>query len=1025
MIPRLIYLSWCDCFSQNSYVFVRWIQDIIGAKEMLKKIQKNQSTWLSLLIVICMVILLLGGFYYVSSLRVKLTEQAVHNVLTVTTQQQQAFDNFLSGDRERLHSFAKYFTHCDSDDVERIQQWLNAFDEVDAFYSIIDLETGRYYNNKTYKIYQMGSEDLTAYREFSGSGVRNPYTGLYSDDTMFGYYECFTFADGARGLIQKSYDCSKVSEAFSLSFYNDQGLAYVVNQRGDILLRSVGMLGDRFYDNIFDILAGHNDEQAKIDEFIEALDHEESGSIIFSGNGGEFVYTYVPVENAEEWYLVSVVRESAITAEADAILQKSLMVVGLFFVVLTVCVIVTFSRWRTNKDIKAKDLEIAYQEQLFDIFATYLANNTDDIYMMINAEDRKVKYISPNVERILGISAKSIADDLKFFSEAVYASGEKLNLEDLYELKPGMSLETMSEEWTNPKTDELKYFRISVYCTLVQDVRKIIIYISDRTRERAVQDTLTEALQIAQVANDAKSTFLSSVSHDIRTPMNAIIGFVELLRNEAENPDRVREYVQRIDAASQHLLGLINDVLDMNKIESGGAMLTFSEVNLADIIDEINTIIRPQTRAKNQTFEIFSSSVIHEHVQADKLRINQILINLLSNAVKYTPEGGDIQMRLDELPQVDDNYSRIRFTISDNGIGMSEEYLKVIFDPFTRENTEVIRRIQGTGLGMAITKSLVDMMGGTIHVRSKPDEGSEFTVELELYISQKEDDPRFWAHHGISKMIVADDDEEVCLNIVKAMEKTGVTVDYATSGEKAVLMMRNARERGVPYNLILLDWKMPDLDGLETARLIRKNYPEKIPILLFTAYDWSEIEREAEEIGVAHFMPKPFFMTTFKEVIQRVMGRQKKVRAGTDGLAVKGKHILVVDDIEENRLVLIKILNSLGAVCDVACDGQEALDKFKDSSPGTYDLILMDVQMPVLDGYAATRAIRESDHPSAKTLPIVAMTANAFVDDVRDAIESGMDAHIAKPVRLDKLKDTIQEVFDKRKQQETNEGRGE
>lgn len=992
---------------------------------MRKRQQKNQRSWLGMLIVICMIIILGGGFHYIASLRAKLMEQAVHNVLAVTTQQRQAFDNFLSGDRERLHSFAEYFAQSNSGDTERIQHWLNAFGEVDAFYSVINLETGQFYNNKTYETYQMESEELTLYRSFSGSGVRDPYTGLYTGDTMFGYYECFTFADGVRGLIQKSYDCSKVSEAFSLSFYNEQGLAYVVNHKGDILLRSVGMLGDRFYDNIFDILAEHNDEQEKIDNFIEALDNEESGSIIFAGSGGEFVYTYVPVENAEEWYLVSVVRKSAITAETDSILQNSQMALGFLFAVLIVCAIVFFFIWYTNRDIKAKDLEIAYQEQLFDIFATHLANNTDDIYMMLDAKKKQVDYISPNAERILGIAAQGITAAPEFFQGAVYESGEAFDFEELYKLKPGMSLQAISEEWMNPKTDEQKYFQISVYCTLVQDKRKIVVYVSDRTKERAVQDTLAEALRIAQVANDAKSTFLSSVSHDIRTPMNAIIGFVALLQDEVDNPVHVREYVQQIDAASQHLLGLINDVLDMNKIENGSATLNLSEVNLADIIDEINAIIRPQTKAKNQTFEIFSSSVIHEHVQADKLRINQILINLLSNAVKYTPEGGDIQMRLDELPQVDDNYNRIRFIISDNGMGMSEEYLKVIFDPFTRENTEIIRQIQGTGLGMAITKSLVDLMNGTIQVQSELGKGSVFTVELELYISKKEDDPRFWVDHGISKMIVADDEEEVCLNIVKAMEKTGVIVEYATDGESAVEMMRTARRNGSPYNLILLDWKMPDLDGLETARLIRKKYSDKIPILLFTAYDWGEIAREAEVIGAAHFMSKPFFMTNFKQVIQRVMGSQKKERLETDSTVVKGKHILVVDDIEANQLVLVKVLSTLGATCDVACNGQEALEKFTEALSEPYDLIFMDVQMPVLDGYAATRAIRSSEHPLAKTVPIIAMTANAFVDDIRAAIESGMDAHIAKPIRLDKLKSTVQEVFDRQKQQETSKGESE
>lgn len=989
---------------------------------MLKKKRKNRRTYPSLLIIICMGIILLGGLYYISTLRSKLTEQAVHHVSTLTVQQQQAFDNFLSGDRERLHSFARYLAQSNSDDTEEIRQWLNTFNDVDAYYSVINLDTGRFYSNKTNRVCQMENGELMFYRGLSGSGVRNPYKGPYNDDVLFGYFECFTFADGTEGLIQKSYNCSKVSEAFSLSFYNNQGLAYVVNRNGDILVRSVGMLGDHLYDNIFDILAGHNDEQAKIEDFTEALDREETGSIIFSGNGEDFVYTYVPVENAEGWYFVSVVRESAITEETDAILQNSLMAVGFLFAILAVCVIFIFSNWRTNKDIREKDLEIAYQEQVFDIFATYLGNNTGEIFMMIDAWGRKVEYISPNAERILGISVQDITVIEKFLAGGVYTSEETIDLEDLYKLEPDMSLTPISEEWTNPRTDEHKYFQVSVYCTMVQNKRKIIIYISDRTEERATQDTLTEALQIAQVANQAKSAFLSNVSHDIRTPMNAIIGFIALLRDEAENPDHVRDYVQQIDAASQHLLGLINDVLDMNKIETGSTTLHYSEVNLSEIIEEINTIIRPQTKAKNQTFEIFSSSFIHEHLQADKVRINQILINLLSNAVKYTPEGGDIQMRLEELPQVDDNYIRIRFTVRDNGMGMSEEYLKVIFDPFTRENTEIIRQIQGTGLGMAITKSLVDLMGGKIRVESRLGEGSVFTVELELRIIKKEDDPRFWVRYGIGKMIVADDDEATCLSIVKAMEKTGVTVEYATSGKKAVQMMRAAREAGVPYNLILLDWKMPDLDGLETVRLIRKNYPEKIPILLLTAYDWEEIEEEAAEIGVDHFMAKPFFMTTFQDVIRRVLGRNKKVRSETDSMVLQGKHILVVDDIEANRLVLVKILSSLGADCDEACNGQEALDRFMESPPGDYDLILMDVQMPVLDGYAATRAIRSSTHPSAGTIPIIAMTANAFVEDMRAAIESGMDAHIAKPVQLDKLKDTLQEVWDKKIQQEVSEG---
>jgi len=526
-------------------------------------------------------------------------------------------------------------------------------------------------------------------------------------------------------------------------------------------------------------------------------------------------------------------------------------------------------------------------------------------------------------------------------------------------------------------------------------------------KEQEQKAILKNALHMAQAANEAKTSFLSSVSHDIRTPMNAIIGFLALMEDEVDHPDVVREYIQRIDAASKHLLALINDVLDMNKIESGSTTLNVAEMDLAEVIEEINAIIRPQAKAKGQEFEIFTSHLTHEHLLGDKMRINQVLINLLSNAVKYTPKNGMIEMRVEELPQVVDNYNRIRFTVSDNGMGMSEDYLKVIFDPFTREDTRVSHEIQGTGLGMAITKSLVDLMGGAIKVESKLGEGSTFTVELELCIHKQEDDPKFWVNHRIGRMIVVDDDEDVCRNVVKTMEKAGVSTDYATNGASAVQMVRSATD--TPYDLILLDWKMPEMSGLETARQIRESH--KTPILVLTAYDWSDIEQEAVAIGVNSFMPKPFFMSTFKEAIRRVMSSGEKTRH-EETCDVKGKRVLVVDDIEVNRIILIKILSTLGAECDIAEDGRQAVEKFE-SSEG-YDLILMDVQMPGMNGYEATRAIRAGSHPMAKTVPIIAMTANAFVDDVRDAINSGMDAHIAKPVQVDKLKATIQQVLESR-----------
>ncbi|MBD5450201.1 MAG: response regulator [Lachnospiraceae bacterium] len=603
---------------------------------------------------------------------------------------------------------------------------------------------------------------------------------------------------------------------------------------------------------------------------------------------------------------------------------------------------------------------------------------------------------------------------------------ERIQDEDKDELEEALSLERLRKELsTNPEytgnycvqldgeTHNFQFVCVP-YRTAGQVAPRVLIgfrNIDEIVRkEQQQKDALKDALHMAQTASESKTAFLSSMSHDIRTPMNAIIGFLGLMRDEVDNPETVREYIQHIDAASQHLLGLINDVLDMNKIESGSTSLSLAGMNLAEVIAEINTIIRPQAKAKNQTFEIFVSHLSFEHLLGDKMRINQILINLLSNSVKYTPENGTIEMRVEELPQVVNNYSRIRFTVSDNGPGISEDYLKVIFDPFTREDTRATREIQGTGLGMAITKSLVDLMGGSIKVDSTLGKGSSFIVELELRIQEQENDPKFWTDYKISRMIVVDDDEEICHNVVRTMAGVGVSTDYATEGEHAVQIVRAAQEAGMPYDLILLDWKMPEPDGLETARRIRKD--SKTPILLLTSYDWSEIKQEAAEIGVNHFMPKPFFMSTFKEAVRLMMDHAKE-SGRQESNVFKGMHILIVDDMEINRIILARIFTPMGAECDTASNGQEAVEKFMDA-PSGYDLILMDVQMPEMNGYEATRAIRASSHPFAKTVPIVAMTANAFVDDVRDAIASGMDAHIAKPVQVDILKATIQQVLDSR-----------
>ncbi len=982
---------------------------------MFEKVKKHQRALMVGLIVLCMGSILAGGVFYLRTLKNSLRDNAIQNVINVTIQQRQSFDDFFASDQGRLHGYADYLTEHDHGSPEDFQQLLTLFRGIDAECLVMCLDEGWVCGSMHSDILHLGEKEISTYRNLPSSGVLDNYIGLFSGTPKFSYYETFTFNNGHKGLIQKAYERSKILETFNLSLYDGRGYGYILNQNGDILLRSVPSTSKRPYGNVFDALTDTHSPQKDIDTLTAALNNRETDSIIFNGDNGKFIYTYTPLESVDNWFMLSIVPVDAIGDEADEILRYSQTSLAILLVILLICTLFAILIWRTQKDIKDKEQEVEYQSQLFDIFASYLSLNTDDVYIMLDVASGQLEYISPNMERILGLSRQQIADGLHTF-ETTSPNGETLNLESLRKLKPGMKIEPAMSERVNHETGEHKWFLEHTYCTQVQGINKLVFYISDRTKERKTQDTLAEALRMAQAANNAKTSFLSNVSHDIRTPMNAITGFLALMRDEVGNPEKIMEYIQRIDAASQHLLGLINDVLDMNKIESGSTTLNISEMSMAEIVEEINTIIRPQAKAKNQSFDIFVSHMKYENLMGDKMRINQILINLLSNAVKYTPNDGAIQLRVEELSQVVNNYSRVRFTVTDNGLGMSEDYQKVIFEPFTREDTKITHEIQGTGLGMPITKSLVELMGGTIRVDSLPGEGSTFTVELELRIQETEDDDsEFWREHKVSKMIVADDDEEICRSIARIMSRAGVVTDYATDGETAVRTMREHREAGHAYDLILLDWKMPTLDGLETARLIRKNYSDKIPILLLTAYDWSDIEAEAVEIGIDHFMPKPFFMSTFKEAVRRVMGDRRKNETDSPSDAVRNKHILVVDDVEINRLILVDILSNLGANCDVAGNGKEAVEIFEQSQPGDYDLILMDVQMPVMDGCAATRAIRSSGHPSAQTVPIIAITANAFVDDVRDSIDSGMDAHVAKPIQIDKLKSTIQKVLDNRR----------
>ncbi len=534
----------------------------------------------------------------------------------------------------------------------------------------------------------------------------------------------------------------------------------------------------------------------------------------------------------------------------------------------------------------------------------------------------------------------------------------------------------------------------------------------EREKEREIHNRqLTEALQTAQIASRSKTTFLSNMSHDIRTPMNAILGFTILLAKDAEYPDKVREYTKKITSSGQHLLSLINDVLDVSKIESGKVVLSLGEFTLNSMISSVDAIIRPMAKEKGQKFDVVVTGIRHECLIGDETRLNQVLINLLSNSVKYTQEGGTIWLRLIGLEQRSRQYEHIRIEVEDNGYGMTPEYLEVIFDAFTRAENSTTNKVQGTGLGMAITKNIIELMGGTIEVASEVDHGTIFTAELELRIPDGHSDETFWQESGIARILAVDDDRDTCRNIEILMHDAGVQTDLAYSGAEAVEKVKQMVAENRGYDVILLDWKMPEMDGIETAGQIRAVTTQQIPVLFLTACDWEEAGEEARAAGIDGVLPKPFFVSAFKEKIQQIFTKRGTMRQPEEEEApaanLQGRHFLIAEDNEINSEILLELLHIDGADGEVAENGQLAVECFQSAKPGHFDAVLMDVQMPVMNGYEATKKIRALEREDAKTIPVIAMTANAFAEDVKDARDAGMNDHIAKPVDMDVIRKTL------------------
>ena len=814
-----------------------------------------------------------------------------------------------------------------------------------------------------------------------------------------GQYQGFDYA-----AIAISFNPSDMTESLSINAFSGAAECFILYPDGKILFSS--RQNDEQPCNLMTYLLENAAFSDKSGEVI-ALDWKNGSSYVTacSLNGNSVYLSYQPV-GFSDWIMAAITPADIVNASMNHFTVVTMGVMAFVFGLIAVGVI--FSMLLNSRQrMREKNQEIQYRESLFDM----LTQNTNDIFLLFSPSDYRAEYISPNLERVLGIDADSVREDVRSLLFSI--DDPVLLLDD----QPPLSEETLSTipiggMWScernipHKKTRELCWFKqLLHHCSLDQEDRFILMF-SNRTKERQMFDILGDALHTARAANEAKSNFLANMSHDIRTPMNAIVGFSVLLGKDADNPERVREYTKKISASSQHLLSLINDILDMSKIESGKTSLNIAEFSLPDLLDELYTMMLPQAQAKNQRFELSTRGKLPELLLGDKLRLNQVLINLLSNAVKYTPDGGEISLTVQEIKQTS-HHIHLRFSVADNGFGMSEDFVQTIFEPFAREITDATREIQGTGLGMAITKNIINLMGGTISVESKQNCGSTFTIDLDFSAAKQEEDHSFWQRHHITRLLVADDDKDTCQDIKTVFSGTGIEVSCATDGKTAVDMAAAASRQGQPFHIILLDWKMPGASGSETARRIRRAVGDEVLLSVLTSYDLDTARDEAEDVKIDMFLPKPFFLSNFQRAVARLFETEESAAPEPEEISLSGLNVLAAEDNDLNAEILVDLLDMEGIQCQVLPNGKEAVDCFLQSKPGEFDMIFMDVQMPVMNGYEATRAIRASAHPLAKTIPIIAMTANAFEEDVQEALAAGMNAHTAKPVDMDKLKATI------------------
>ena len=957
------------------------------------------------------IVLIIGismvGIQYTRFVSKTVYQESTSHLTEIFHQSNKALNELVNKNLTYLHMWSAYLQKASTENeicdyINKVQEEIGFsgfyFLSFDGNYKTITGETG-------YLGLQGNLEDKSTQRNDIIMNAALPGKSqmlVFACPEVNGIYQGFEY-----DAIAVAYDNADIVKVLDISAFQGNAGGYVVHSDGRVVIDHAPESWETAY-NFIAVLRDHSGlSEDEIMAFSEELKQGHTGAMLVNLEGRNYYLVYEKV-NIQDWALLGIVPADIVNASMNELQFSTLIIVGALLFSIAAFIIVMILR-KNRLNIKSKNTQILYRDEMFK----KLSMNVDDVFLMVDAKTARVDYVSPNVEKLLGITVKQIKDN-------IYVLG-KLHPQDTEGQRSkhlkGLLVNEQREwdfEYVHKKTGEQRWFHIIAMGSEIEKKQKCIIVMSDRTADRKMNQALSDAVSAAETANRAKSTFLSNMSHDIRTPMNAIIGFTTLAVSNIENQEKVRDYLGKILASSNHLLSLINDILDMSRIESGKIHLEETKVNLSDLLHDLKTIISGQIHAKQLELYMDAMDVTDEDVYCDKTRLNQVLLNLLSNAIKFTPAGGTVSVRLRQFPSTQKDCAQYEIRVKDNGIGMSQEFAQKIFDPFERERTSTVSKIQGTGLGMAISKNIVNMMGGTIEIKTQKNKGTEFIIHLMLRIqSEQHRVEKITELEGL-KALVVDDDFNTCDSVTKMLVKVGMRSEWTLSGKEAVLRAKQSIELGDAFHAYIIDWRLPDMNGIEVTRQIR-SLGDDTPIIILTAYDWSEIEVEAKAAGVTAFCAKPMFMSDLRETLMTALG-QKKEQNNDDVLPeadfnFKNKHILLVEDNELNSEIATEILTEYGFIVDTAENGAEALEKVSTSKPGTYDLVLMDVQMPVMNGYEATKCIRKLKDPALANISILAMTANAFDEDRKKALESGMDGFLSKPIVIEELVQALKNKF--------------